>query len=77
LGGRILNSRGTDVSGHPLNRVGQPLGQGPIISGQSGRDALGGIGLSVRELVEEFSIQLLVTRHPHETFRRVEPRHLR
>ena len=57
--------------------MGQPLGQGAIILCQGGGDTLGGIGLRVGELAQEFSIQLLVTGHPHETFRNVEPRHIR
>ena len=71
MGGRILDSGGADISGHAFDRVGQPLGPGAVILCQSRGDALGGIGLSVVELAEQFKIQLLIAGYPQETFRRV------
>jgi hypothetical protein len=53
IGSRILNSGRAEISSYSFDRVGQTLGAGAIILCQSRGDALGGIGLSFRELAQK------------------------
>ena len=70
-GGR-LHRLGADVPGHAFEGVGEALGESRVALGQRGGDLLDRRSLLLRELAEEFQIELLIARDPGQAILGIE-----